>query len=300
MCNRGNAATLDPSANTRHMTFALVRLHAVVPAVATQEPKWSDTTDSQFVDPIVESFGPPITTSGDTGEQAMVEISPLRDVLISLLANLAAWAVGVFIAYFSHDLDPDFMDATLQHKSASRAYYRSRHRTDNISRSSSPNTHPIWIMALPNGLVESIARRSLYRATPAASNSAMALATLGRSCRAVDRPAHAHVEPASHGVLEHLVERRPPVPRLGADDAGVLVRMDDRPPSAVGPAIDSYRVGPSNRRLTNLAYIFLWLPTNRDGPGSAANMAKGKPGKRIVPVEGRLRRYEGAFGAVSL
>jgi hypothetical protein len=28
------------------------------------------------------------------GEQAMVEISPLRDVLISLLANLAAWAVG--------------------------------------------------------------------------------------------------------------------------------------------------------------------------------------------------------------
>jgi major membrane immunogen (membrane-anchored lipoprotein) len=61
----------------------------------------------------------------------MVEISPLRDVLISLLANLAAWAVGVFIAYFSHDPDPDFMDATLQHKRASRAYYRSRHRTDN-------------------------------------------------------------------------------------------------------------------------------------------------------------------------
>ena len=40
---------------------------------------------------------------------------------------------------------------------------------------------------------------------------------------------HAHVEPAPHGVLEHLVERRPLIPPLGAADAGVLVRVDDLP-----------------------------------------------------------------------
>jgi hypothetical protein len=64
------------------------------------------------------------------GEQAVVEVSPLRDVLISLLANLAAWAVGVFMAYFAHDPDPDFMDATRQHTRASRTYYRSRHKAE--------------------------------------------------------------------------------------------------------------------------------------------------------------------------
>lgn len=61
---------------------------------------------------------------------ATVEVHPLRDVLISLLANLGAWAVGVFIAYFCHDPDPDFMDATRQHRRASRAYYRTRREVD--------------------------------------------------------------------------------------------------------------------------------------------------------------------------
>jgi hypothetical protein len=60
------------------------------------------------------------------GEQAFVAVDPLRDVLISLLANLGAWAVGVFIAYFCHDPNPDFMDATAQHQKASRNYYRAR------------------------------------------------------------------------------------------------------------------------------------------------------------------------------
>jgi hypothetical protein len=60
----------------------------------------------------------------------IVPVSPLRDVLISLLANLGAWVVGVFIAYFCHDTDPDFMDATRQHRKASRKYYRARHEVD--------------------------------------------------------------------------------------------------------------------------------------------------------------------------
>jgi hypothetical protein len=64
------------------------------------------------------------------GDAAMVTVYPLRDVLISLLANLGAWVVGVFIAYFCHDQDPDFMDATRQYQRASRTYYRARRSVD--------------------------------------------------------------------------------------------------------------------------------------------------------------------------
>lgn len=61
------------------------------------------------------------------GSAATIEMNATRDVLISLLANLGAWVVGVFIAYFCHDADPEFMDATRQHRRASRRYYRARH-----------------------------------------------------------------------------------------------------------------------------------------------------------------------------
>jgi len=64
------------------------------------------------------------------GSQATVDVDPLRDVLISLLANLAAWAVGVFLSYFSHDPDPEFMAATRQHRRASRAFFRARRGVD--------------------------------------------------------------------------------------------------------------------------------------------------------------------------
>jgi hypothetical protein len=64
------------------------------------------------------------------GSQAMVEVDPLRDVLISLLANLAAWAVGVFLSYLCHDPDPNLMAATRQHQRASRAYNRARRGVD--------------------------------------------------------------------------------------------------------------------------------------------------------------------------
>ncbi len=44
----------------------------------------------------------------------VTDVNPLRDVLISLLANIAAWVVGVFIAYIAHDDDPVYAAATNQ------------------------------------------------------------------------------------------------------------------------------------------------------------------------------------------
>jgi hypothetical protein len=60
------------------------------------------------------------------GADAQVSVDPMRDVLLSLLWNLMAWAVGVFIAYLAHDTDPDFMDATHQFNTAHRRYRRLR------------------------------------------------------------------------------------------------------------------------------------------------------------------------------
>ena len=60
------------------------------------------------------------------GPDAQIAVDPIRDVLLSLLWNLMAWAVGVFIAYMAHDKDPDFMDATRQFSRAHRRYRRLR------------------------------------------------------------------------------------------------------------------------------------------------------------------------------
>jgi hypothetical protein len=60
------------------------------------------------------------------GADAQVSVDPMRDVLLSLLWNLMAWAVGVFIAYLAHDTDPDFMDATHQFNTTHRRYRRLR------------------------------------------------------------------------------------------------------------------------------------------------------------------------------
>ncbi len=57
---------------------------------------------------------------------AQIAVDPMRDVLLSLLWNLMAWAVGVFIAYLAHDKDPDFMDATRQFARAHARYRRLR------------------------------------------------------------------------------------------------------------------------------------------------------------------------------
>ena len=50
----------------------------------------------------------------------------------------------------------------------------------------------------------------------------------------VDGPDHENLEPASHGVLEHLVERWALVATLCAADAGVLVGLDDFPATMPG------------------------------------------------------------------
>jgi hypothetical protein len=60
------------------------------------------------------------------GADATIEFDPGRDVLLSLLWNVMAWAAGVFVAYFAHDKDPEYMDATKQWRKASRAYHRFR------------------------------------------------------------------------------------------------------------------------------------------------------------------------------
>jgi hypothetical protein len=60
------------------------------------------------------------------GAEAAIQIDPLRDVLLSLLWNVMAWAVGVFIAYMAHDKDPDYMDATAQYTRAHHVYTRRR------------------------------------------------------------------------------------------------------------------------------------------------------------------------------
>jgi putative flippase GtrA len=64
------------------------------------------------------------------GAEAEIQLDPLRDVLLSLLANVAAWAVGVFIAYIAHDPDPEYMEATHERTRARRVYNRRRKRAD--------------------------------------------------------------------------------------------------------------------------------------------------------------------------
>ncbi len=58
------------------------------------------------------------------GAEAAVTVDPLRDVLLSLLANVAAWLVGVFLAYVAHDSDPEYMEATHERGRARRLFNR--------------------------------------------------------------------------------------------------------------------------------------------------------------------------------
>lgn len=69
------------------------------------------------------------------GSEARIDVNPSRDVLISLLANLAAWAVGVFVAYMAHDADPEYMEATHEREAARRRYNRRRASVDKELRS---------------------------------------------------------------------------------------------------------------------------------------------------------------------
>lgn len=54
------------------------------------------------------------------------DANPIRDVVISMLANVAAWIIGIFIAYVAHDDDPEYMDATKQWNGAHKVWTASR------------------------------------------------------------------------------------------------------------------------------------------------------------------------------
>lgn len=70
-----------------------------------------------------------VSPSGNLlGAEAGIDIDPIRDVLVSLLANIGAWLVGVFIALFAHDRDPDLVDATTQWERWRRRFERADRR----------------------------------------------------------------------------------------------------------------------------------------------------------------------------
>jgi hypothetical protein len=64
------------------------------------------------------------------GGEAEIDISPMRDVLISLLGNLGAWVVGVFWAYIGHDQDPEYMESAYEREKARALYNRRRKDLD--------------------------------------------------------------------------------------------------------------------------------------------------------------------------
>ena len=56
------------------------------------------------------------------GEEADTHSNPVRDVMLSLLANLAAWAVGVFLSYLLHDRNPGYMQSAHDFKKAHKRF----------------------------------------------------------------------------------------------------------------------------------------------------------------------------------
>jgi len=58
---------------------------------------------------------------------AAIDANPLRDVGLSLLGNVGAWALGVFLAYLCHDKNPAYMDAK-------RKWQRAQKRFDKLAR----------------------------------------------------------------------------------------------------------------------------------------------------------------------
>jgi len=56
------------------------------------------------------------------GDIGIVQVNPMRDVFISLIANLGAWMVGVIISYAGHDPDPEYMVITKQYHGHQKAW----------------------------------------------------------------------------------------------------------------------------------------------------------------------------------
>jgi hypothetical protein len=64
------------------------------------------------------------------GTDLSIRIDPVREVVISLGANLIAWLVGVFISYFAHDPDPVYVANAMDFKRAEIRYVRRKARFD--------------------------------------------------------------------------------------------------------------------------------------------------------------------------
>jgi len=60
------------------------------------------------------------------GPDSHIEVNPMKDVSLSLMGNVAAWAVGVFLSYFCHDKNPDYADAAHEARIRERAYRKQR------------------------------------------------------------------------------------------------------------------------------------------------------------------------------
>jgi len=111
-------ATIDRFGDWRLMALSTFSLLIVIGAA----------TGSRYAAVMHQFSG--LTDINILGPDAQISVNPIRDVLLSLLWNVMAWAVGVFIAYMAHDKDPDFMDATQQYNKARRWYERHRRPVD--------------------------------------------------------------------------------------------------------------------------------------------------------------------------
>jgi hypothetical protein len=64
------------------------------------------------------------------GTNLSAQIDPVREVVISLGANLIAWLVGVFISYFAHDPDPVYVANAMDFRRAEKRYLKRKAKFD--------------------------------------------------------------------------------------------------------------------------------------------------------------------------
>jgi hypothetical protein len=60
------------------------------------------------------------------GQSATIEVNPVKDVTLSLLGNIAAWAVGVFLSFMCHDISNEYMEKANEARKAERRYEKLR------------------------------------------------------------------------------------------------------------------------------------------------------------------------------
>ena len=61
-------------------------------------------------------------TANLLGTTISVAVNPVREVIISLGGNLAAWMVGLLIAYFCHDADPIYMQTAIDFRKQEKLF----------------------------------------------------------------------------------------------------------------------------------------------------------------------------------